>query len=1055
MPVLQYIEQKTKKLISRYMQILFVAIAFGLMVFASYRFVSDMERKHLQRDVKDAILYTEANIIADLKEPETILAGFAETIRGMIMRGDNEYEIREYIQYINKYMQDNEKNRLVGIMGFYGYFDVFGKRYFTERAEWIPPKDFNLQSRPWYVAAIEADGDIGVTEPYKNLRVGDVSVISFSRRIFDRSGGVLGIICLDIRMDRIKQHAINTKFAENGYGFLLNKDLEIIAHPEPSVIGMHFRSVRSKIAAYEAELIQNGYVYEVIATDYRGIKSIVFLEKLQNGWYMGVVTPRDKYYQSTRSMAAFLTVMGSILAAALIVILLLIFNEMNKENEKSQAMAYWYNSILNAIPLPITVTDAETKWTFINAAVEKFLGIAIDEAIGKPCSNWGANICNTPDCGIACAKRGLKQTFFSEGESSYQIDVAELRDKKDRTMGYIEVVQDITNMKLLAKKQADAEAANFAKSAFLAKVSHEIRTPMNAILGITEIQLRNETLPSDIKDALDKIYNSGYMLLGIINDILDLSKIEANKLELFPIEYDFPSLINDTVVLNIVRYESKPITFSLSVDENIPLMLLGDELRIKQILNNLLSNAFKYTDSGKVLLSVDMETQKTETGNITLVFRVSDTGQGMTPEQVNKLFDEYTRFNTEANRLTTGTGLGMSITKHLVKLMNGDIFVESKPEYGSLFTVRLPQKTVSGSGTLSKELIENIGHLHSGKLTKMKRMPFIQEYMPYGRVLIVDDVETNLYVARGLMTPYGLSVETAVNAFEVIDKVKNGSTWDVIFMDHFMPVMDGIEATKILRGLGYKQPIVALTANVLAGQAEMFLANGFDDFISKPIDTRQLNETLNKLVRDKYPVETVNAARHLKENLIRNNGSLSNALTNPEIAKIFIRDAEKAAGILEAIHENNYRRDNDLQIYIINSHAMKSALANMGETELSVAARKLEDAGRNGDIDIMISETPVFLKSLRTLIEKIKPKEDNINVENINDDNEYLLEKLTVIQKACANYDKKTAKTALAELQKKTWSHTVRQLLDAIAEHLLHSDFTEAGNLAQNYKKNC
>ncbi|MCL1959954.1 MAG: ATP-binding protein [Spirochaetes bacterium] len=613
----------------------------------------------------------------------------------------------------------------------------------------------------------------------------------------------------------------------------------------------------------------------------------------------------------------------------------------------------------------------------------------------------------------------------------------------------------LADLKLTAKKQADAEAANIAKSAFLAKVSHEIRSPMNAVLGITEIQLQNESLPSDTQEALEKIYNSGYLLLGIINDILDLSKIEAGKLELSQISYDFASLINDTVQLNIMLFENKPIKFVLQINENIPSILSGDELRIKQILNNLLSNAFKYTNSGKVLLSVDMETQQAETDSVTLVFRVSDTGQGMTPAQVSKLFDEYTRFNTEANRMTTGTGLGMSITKHLIKLMNGEISVESKPNYGSIFTVLLPQKTVSGSGILGKELVENIGQLHTGKISKMKRTPFIQEYMPYGRVLIVDDVETNLYVARGLMSPYGLSVETAISGFEAIDKVKSGTTWDVIFMDHFMPIMDGIEAVKIIRELGYTHPIVALTANVLAGQAEMFLTNGFNDFISKPIDTRQLNETLNKLIRDKYPSETVKAARYLKENHIKNyTRGLSNVLTNQNMAKIFARDAEKAYDILEAIHTNNYRRDNDIQMYIINSHAMKSALANIGETELSSAARRLEDAGRNKNIDIMIYETPAFLKSLRTVIEKIKPKENYLNSEDINDDSAYLFEKLAAIQRACAEYNKKAAKTALAELQKKTWSRPVGKLLDAIAGHLLHSEFKEAGNLAQDYRIN-
>jgi len=1037
------------------MQIMFVAIAFGLMVFTSFWFVSDLERKHLQRDVKDAILYTEANIIADLKEPETILAGFSETIRGMISRKDQEQTICDYIQYINKYMQENENNRLIGVMGFFGYFEIFGKRYFTEGAEWIPPKSYDLQSRPWYIAAVEADGDIGVTEPYLNLRVGDVSVISFCRRIFSDSGEPLGIICLDIKMDRIKQHAINTKFAENGYGFLLNKNMELIAHPEPTVIGRQLRNVRSKIAIYEDELIQNGFVNEVISTDYRGIESIVFMERLQNGWYMGVVTPKAKYYQSTRSMALFLMIMGSILAAALIVILLLIFNELNRENEKSQAMAHWYNSILNAIPLPITVTDAETRWTFINTAVEKFLGITFEEAMGKSCDNFGANICNTPDCGVACARRGLKQTYFSDGDSSYQVDVAVLRDINDKTMGYIEIVQDITNLKIMTKKQADAEAANAAKSAFLAKVSHEIRTPMNAILGITEIQLRNEALPSDTRNALDKIYNSGYMLLGIINDILDLSKMESGKLELFPIEYDFPSLINDTVVLNIVRYESKPITFSLNVDENIPLILFGDELRIKQILNNLLSNAFKYTAAGEVSMSVFLEQPQSEQrrnriNGITLVFRISDTGQGMTPEQLNKLFDEYMRFNMEMNRAVEGAGLGMSITKHLVKLMDGEIGVESTPGKGSVFTIKLPQKVITGSSVIGRELAEKIGQMSPVKTAHTKKAPIIFEYMPYGRVLIVDDVETNLYVTRGLISPYGLSVETASSGYEVIEKIKKGLTWDVIFMDHFMPGMDGVEAAKIIRSMGYVKPIVALTANVVSGQAEMFFANGFDDFLSKPIDIRQLDIVLNKLIRDKYPAKTIEAARRLKSGMKKISGPSPGV--KPELAKIFTRDAEKAIGILDSIHKKDgHYGDGDIQLYVINAHAMKSALANIGETELSSFALKLEEAGRNKDTAVIIKETPAFLAALRKLTDKMNMENASEVTGDLNDEAFiYLLGKLAVIKGACFDNNKKKAKEALAQIQERKWRRSVSDVIDSIAENLLHSEFTEAANLAEN-----
>jgi len=1051
MPVLQYIEQKTKKLISRYMQILFVALAFTFMVIASYLFVSDIEHKNLQKNVKNAILNTEANIIADLKEPETILAGFAETIRGMITRGDSCQTVCEYIKYINNYMQDNENNRLIGVMGFYGYFNVFGNRYFTEGGEWIPPEGFDLQSRPWYKAAIEADGDIGVTEPYKNLRIGDVSVITFSRRIFDEVGTPLGVICLDINLDRVSQHAVNTQLAEKGYGFLLSQSRELIAHPEHSVIGMQFRNVRSKIASYEEELIQNGYVDEVISTDYRGIESIVFMERLQNDWYMGVVTPKDKYYQSTRIMALVLSVMGAVLATALILILLVIFNEINRENEKSQLMAHWYNSILNAIPLPITVTDAETRWTFINTAVEKFLGISFEEAMGKLCDNFGANICNTDDCGIACAKRGLKQTYFSEGDSSYQVDVAILKDKNEETMGYIEIVQDITNLKLMTKKQADAEAANAAKSAFLAKVSHEIRTPMNAILGITEIQLRNETLPIDTRNALDKIYNSGYMLLGIINDILDLSKMESGKLELYPIEYDFPSLINDTVVLNIVRYESKPITFSLNVDENIPLILFGDELRIKQILNNLLSNAFKYTAAGEVSMSVSLEPPKQRgTNGITLVFRISDTGQGMTSEQLDKLFDEYMRFNMEMNRAVEGAGLGMSITKHLVKLMDGDIGVKSTPGKGSVFTIKLPQKIAAGSGVIGRELAEKIGQMSPVKTAHTKKAPIIFEYMPYGRILIVDDVETNLYVTRGLISPYGLSVETASSGYEAIEKIKKGLTWDIIFMDHFMPGMDGVEAAKIIRSMGYVKPIVALTANVISGQAEMFFANGFDDFLSKPIDIRQLDIVLSKLIRDKYPAKTIEAARRLKSTMKKMSGPPPDV--KPELAKIFTRDAEKAIGILDSIHkkDGDYG-DGDIQLYVINAHSMKSALANIGEKELSSFAQKLEEAGRNKDIAVIIKETPAFLDALRKMIDKMNREDgDEVTGDLSDDDLLYLLGKLAVIKGACSDNDKKKAKEALAQIRERKWRRSVIDVIDSIAENLLHSEFTEAAKLAED-----
>jgi len=590
-----------------------------------------------------------------------------------------------------------------------------------------------------------------------------------------------------------------------------------------------------------------------------------------------------------------------------------------------------------------------------------------------------------------------------------------------------------------------------AKSNFLATMSHEIRTPMNAILGITEIQMQDDSLTPELKEALGKIYSSGDLLLGIINDILDMSKIEAGKLELIVERYDVPSLINDTVQLNMMRIGSKPIEFELHVDENTPSTLLGDELRVKQIMNNLLSNAFKYTAEGNVILSFSYEVSAPEDPNITLVIRVSDTGQGMTDEQVSKLFDDYSRFNQQANRTTEGAGLGMGITKNLINMMNGEISVESTPGKGSVFSVRLPQGKVD-AGVLGKELAENLQQFRLSGGTQMKRVQITRDPMPYASVLIVDDVETNIYVAKGLMAPYGMKIDSADSGFAAIEKISGGKVYDIVFMDHMMPKMDGIETTKKIRDMGYKHPIVALTANAVVGQSEIFLENGFDEFISKPIDIRQLNVVLNKLIRDKYPPEVVEAARReAASEKKQHSAEAGKPSIDPKFLQIFARDAIKAVAALGAIIEKGgaYSED-DLRMYIINVHGMKSALANIGQSALSALALNLEQEGRAGNTAVISLKTPEFLKLMLELIEKITPKKESEDDNTTVDDMTFLREKLLELKTACEAYNKKTAKILITELKEKTWSKQTAELLDIIAEHLLHSDFDEVVAMVDN-----
>ncbi|MCL2284555.1 MAG: ATP-binding protein [Fibromonadales bacterium] len=492
-----------------------------------------------------------------------------------------------------------------------------------------------------------------------------------------------------------------------------------------------------------------------------------------------------------------------------------------------------------------------------------------------------------------------------------------------------------------------AKNANKAKSIFLARMSHEIRTPMNAILGITEIELQQDkAINPNTRKAFAMIYNSSNLLMGIINNILDLSKIEAGKMEIIISKYELASLINDVVQLNIMR-NSKHLEFEIYVDENLPALLMGDEIRIKQILNNLLSNAFKYTKEGRIKLAISFEKGRDALEAI-IIFAVSDTGDGMTKEQANNLFTEYTRFNLKNNRYVQGTGLGMNITQQLLQMMNGHISVESELGKGSTFTVRLPQKRVN-SVIIGWEQAQKQMQLSFQDTTKVKESSFIRKHMPHGKVLIVDDVESNLYVAKGLMTPYGLSIDVVTSGFEAIEKIKEGNIYDIIFMDHMMPEIDGIETTNRIREMGYTRPIVALTANAIIGQTKLFFENGFDDFVSKPIDIRQLNKVLNKFVC---------------------NNESQGLISKTELLALSIADAKNILPVLESTLENIENVSNeDLHLFTIKTHAIKSIFANLNEVSLSRTAYALEVAGKAHDKQVIKQNTRKFINSVNEFIE--------------------------------------------------------------------------------------
>ena len=585
-------------------------------------------------------------------------------------------------------------------------------------------------------------------------------------------------------------------------------------------------------------------------------------------------------------------------------------------------------------------------------------------------------------------------------------------------------------LRSLSRTMESLEIASKAKSTFLANMSHEIRTPMNAIMGVTDIMMQSESLSEAMAEGLNKISGSCDLLLGIINDLLDFSKIETGKLDVVPVQYHLAGFINSSVHLNMLRIKDKPIEFALEIDENVPAKLIGDELRVKQLLNNLLSNAFKYTEEGKVTLYVTFEPHTDKNKGI-LVLTVEDTGCGMTNEQLEELFEEYARFTKDHMHTVEGTGLGLTITQRLLTLMDGDIRINSEPGVGTTASVRLPQELVDEE-VLGKEISDNLRQFYISYLKKKRQARIEYDSMPYGNVLIVDDVETNLYVAEGLMKLYNLQVETTMHGYEAIEKVKAGNVYDIIFMDHMMPGMDGIEITNRIRDLGYTGPIVALTANAVLGQADIFLECGFDDYISKPIDLRRLNTCLLKFIKDKKPPEVIEAHQ---------------STVDPLLIDSFIRDASKSANLLDKLLTDPDFNDLDnMRLFIITIHGMKSSLGNIGETKLSEAAARLEDLGRSGNHELIVKDAPLFLDDLHALLEKMQPSHKNI-LEG--DDPDDLSDRLLELMEMCVQYNRKGALSIIADI--KTCSAKTGTILEQIKEHVLSSDYDEAEAIATRY----
>lgn len=391
---------------------------------------------------------------------------------------------------------------------------------------------------------------------------------------------------------------------------------------------------------------------------------------------------------------------------------------------------------------------------------------------------------------------------------------------------------DIKMIEQLNIARDTAEKANEAKTDFLSNMSHEIRTPLNAIVGFSNLLLEDKTVPDSAKEEVKDIVMSADNLLEIVNGILDISKIEANKLEIVNTEYVFSKMCNELVALSIGRLGDKPIEFKTSFDPSIPKVLYGDVSRIKQICVNILTNAIKYTKEGWIEFKISGVIKN----NVCrLIISVEDTGIGIKKENIDKLFNKFERLDLEDNITIEGTGLGLAITKKLVELMNGKIVVQSVFGKGSKFTVSIDQRIVKNPTIKLEDSPEPVEEIKTHNK----------------KVLIVDDNKINLKVAKRLLESYGIDTESVESGAAALEKIQNGEKYDMILLDDMMPKMSGVETLKKLKEIpGFKIITIALTANALTGMREKYLQDGFDDYLAKPINKDELNRIINKYLND-------------------------------------------------------------------------------------------------------------------------------------------------------------------------------------------------------------
>ena len=893
------------------------------------------------------------------------------TINEMMKSGRSNKEILDYlVENTNAIMGSIFKETT----GLYGWIN----EEYMDGVLWDPGPDFVAEERPWYKGAIAGGGKITIIEPYKDAQTGS-TMMSIVKMLDDGKS----VVAMDVILDNIQ--TITEEAVAGGNSdceMIIDSDGIVVAHSDKKEVGKNYREETGNLwAEIAAGAGKSDMEYTEVKTGRK--EYIVYAVALEDGWRCLSVRDTTKLFGSLK----VLFVLTVIIVIVAVLILMGIFNQSSKRyrvakrlNKQLSSTAEIYRSAyeldiqndtfssilsrgenLEDMFLNIREYAQKELLEFINrfadpSYLEEMRRFVNFKTLSERMKDTNTIIKEFVSVeGRWIRARFIVSQYTPEGEVAHVLWLTEDVDEERR------------NRERLIDISERALAASEAKSAFLSNMSHEIRTPINAILGMNEMILR-ECDEDDIVEYSENIKTAGETLLDIVNEVLDFSKIEAGKIDIIPVEYDLSSLINDLVNMVSAKAGEKGLELVLGIDGNIPKLLMGDEVRIKQIITNLLTNAVKYTEEGSVSFTMGFNRVQDTDDCIMLNVAVIDTGVGIKEENIDSLFDEFQRIDEAKNRYVEGTGLGMSITKSLLEMMGSSLEVDSTYGSGSIFKFSLTQKVVAW---------EPLGdyvqaYRKSVKEKRTYRESFIAQN---AHILVVDDNPMNLMVFKSLLKQTRINIDTADSGDRGIGLTRN-KKYDMIFLDHMMPEKDGIQTLHEIRSMednpNRDTVAICLTANAILGAREEYLSQGFDDYLTKPINPETTEKMLVKYLpaekvtlteeKKKEPIEIPEELKPLAlsglvdiEKGIMNNGSAEEYFSTLEI--FYASMDEEAARI------NKYYSEEDIENYTIKVHALKSSAKIIGATEFAEAAQLLENAGKNEDMDFIDVHHGAFMQN--------------------------------------------------------------------------------------------